>query len=347
MFQGIDLYSDTLTRPSAGMRKAMAEAVVGDEQKGEDPTTNELEEKTAALLGKESAYFFPSATMANEVALRLLASPGDEILAHDQCHLYFAETGGPAIHAGLMTRSIVSESGVFTGDDVRQAYRYARGAHYPVSRLLSVENTTNLGGGVAWPWENLKSVSEAARGLDMKRHLDGARLWNAAARAGYRLDQVGGLFDTVTVCFSKGMGCPTGAILAFPQAHRTEVRRIKQLFGGAMRQSGILAAACLYALENNLHRLPEDHANATRLAEGLSELTGITVENRAPSTNMVFFRLTATRLTPDQFLTACEERGVRFSGVGGNRFRAVTHLDVSRADIDKTISLMKELLKDL
>lgn len=344
MFEGIDFYSDTLTRPSAGMRKAIAEAVVGDEQKGEDPTTNQLEERMAKLLGQESSMFFASATLANEVALRLLTKPGDEILAFDQCHLYFAETGGPAIHAGLMTRSIVTETGVFDGEAVRKAFRLAKGPHYPDSTLLSVENTTNMGGGVAWPLKSLDEVTEVARSLGMKTHLDGSRLWNAVAKEKYSLQQAGSLFDAVTVCFSKGMGCPTGAVLAFPARYRDQVRRLKQLFGGAMRQSGVLAAACLYALDHNQERIAEDHANAHRLAQVLSQFPELRVETTEPSTNMVFFRWIAKYGTADEFLAKCEKRGLRFSPVGGNRIRAVTHLDISAEAVEKTAQIVREVV---
>lgn len=344
MFQGIDFYSDTITRPSPGMRKAIAEAVVGDEQLGEDPTTLQLEERMARLLGHESSMFFASATLANEIALRLLTKPGDEILAFDQCHLYFAETGGPAVHAGLMTRSIVTENGVFDGAAVRNTYRVSKGPHYPNSSLLSVENTTNMGGGVAWPMKNLTEVTEVARSLGMKTHLDGSRLWNAVAKEKYSLKQVGSLFDAVTVCFSKGLGCPTGAVLAFAATHREEVRRLKQLFGGAMRQSGILAAAGLYALDHNQDRIVQDHENARRLAQVLSQFSELRVETTEPSTNMVFFHWVAQYGSAQDFLAKCESKGVRFGSVGGSRIRAVTHLDISAEAVEKTAQVVREVV---
>lgn len=344
MFQGIDFYSDTITRPSAGMRKAIAEAEVGDEQLGEDPTTKRLEEKMAELLGHETSMFFASATLANEIALRLLTKPGDEILAFHQCHLYFAEAGGPAILAGLMTRSIETANGVFDGEAVRKAYRVSKGPHYPKSALLSVENTTNMGGGVAWPLKNLIEVTEVARSLGMKTHLDGSRIWNAVAKEKYTLKQVGSLFDAVTVCLSKGMGCPTGAVLAFKKSHWDEVRRLKQLFGGAMRQSGILAAAGLYALENHQDRIVQDHDNARRLAEVLSQFPELQVETTEPSTNMVFFHWAAKQGNPEDFLAKCESKGVRFGSVGGTRIRAVTHLDISAEAIEKTAQVVREVI---
>lgn len=345
MFQGIDFYSDTITRPTAGMRKAIAEAVVGDEQLGEDPTTNTLEERMAGLLGHERAMFFASATLANEIALRMLTQPGDEILAFEQCHLYFAETGGPAIHAGLMTRMIQTDTGVFDGEAVRKGVRPTKGPHYPNTTLLSVENTTNMGGGVAWPMKNLKEVTETARAFGMKTHLDGSRLWNAVAKEKYALKEVGGLFDAVVVCFSKGLGCPTGAVLAFPAKYQDEVRRLKQLFGGAMRQSGILAAACLYALDHHQERIAEDHLNARRLAQALSEFPQLQVETLEPSTNMVFFRWVGPNGSAETFLAACEKKGVRFGSVGGNRIRAVTHLDISAEAVEKTARVVREVIR--
>ena len=247
----------------------MANAEVGDEQKGEDPTTLRLEERMAELLQHSAAMFFPSATMANEIAIRLQCSPGDELLAADDCHLFLAEVGGPAVHAGAVCKAIATPNGIFSGEDVRRHFRWAQGTHYPLSRLLSVENTTNMGGGVAWPKTMLDDVTATARELGLKLHMDGSRLFNAVTASGLSPGEIAAPFDTVTVCFSKGLGCPTGAILAFDKSHWQTVRRLKQLFGGAMRQSGILAAAALYALDHHVARLAEDHQHAQLLAEQL------------------------------------------------------------------------------
>ena len=269
MFQGIDLYSDTITRPTRAMRLAMVEAEVGDEQKREDPTTAHLEERMAKLLGHSSSMFFPSATMANEIAIRLHCAPGDELVAADDCHLYFAEAGGPAIHSAVVCKAISTASGIFSGEDVRRQFRWAKGPHYPVTRLVSVENTTNMGGGVAWPKAALDDVVHVARELELKTHMDGSRLFNAAAASGLTPTQIAAGFDTVTVCFSKGLGCPTGAILAFDERHWERVRRLKQLFGGAMRQSGILAAAALLCARppcRAVGRGPSERATAGRAA---------------------------------------------------------------------------------
>ncbi|MCB0417830.1 MAG: hypothetical protein KDD39_09280 [Bdellovibrionales bacterium] len=343
MFQGIDLYSDTMTRPSRAMREAMAAAEVGDEQKGEDPTTLALEARAAALLGLESALFFPSATMANEVALMLHCSHGDELIAAENCHLFFAETGGPAKHAGVQTRMVPTPTGIFDAEAVSQHFNAISGPHFMVSRLISIENTTNLGGGIAWPRTTLAGVVERAKSLGLKLHLDGSRLFNAAVASECEVKSLAAGFDSVTICFSKGLGCPTGAILAFEKSKWDRVRRLKQLMGGAMRQSGMLAAAALYALDHNVERLNEDHENARLLAQGLASVHGVRVENEAPSTNMVFFENRNPKLDDLAFSQACERAGVRFSQVGRSRFRAVTHLDISRSDIEKTLEILAKI----
>lgn len=343
MFNGIDLFSDTMTKPTAAMRKAMLEAEVGDEQKGEDPTTKKLEELVAEKLGFSAAMFFPSATMANEIAIRLHCTPGDELIAAEECHLFVAETGGPAVHAGVMARAIKTASGIFTAEEVRQTYRWSHSVNHPVAKLLSVENTTNLGGGIAWRLEQLNSVLEVAQELSLKTHLDGARFFNAMIATQTTAQQLAARFDTVTICLSKGLGCPVGAVLAFDKNHWPQVRRLKQLFGGAMRQSGILAAAGIYALENHIQRLQEDHDNAKFLAAQLSTIKSIQIENNQPSTNMVFFSWHSDKLTPAQFAERCVQKGLRFSQMGANRFRAVMHLNVNRADIETAIAIINEV----
>jgi threonine aldolase len=343
MFQGIDLYSDTITKPTRAMRLAMVEAEVGDEQKREDPTTLALEERMAGLLGHSAAMFFPSATMANEIAIRLHCSPGDELVAAEDCHLFFAEVGGPAIHSGVMCRPLAAAGGIFTGEDVRRNFRWNKGPHYPTTRLVSVENTTNMGGGVPWSREQLADVLDAAAELGLKTHLDGSRLFNAQVASGLSPRELAERFDTATVCFSKGLGCATGAILAFDAGQWDAVRRLKQLFGGAMRQSGILAAAALYALDHHVERLAEDHENAKLLAERLAALPALVVETLPPGSNMVFFRWQSPQFSDVEFLKRCTERGVRFSHVAPNRFRAVTHLDVTRENMEQAAQIVREV----
>ncbi len=344
MFKGIDLFSDTVTQPTMAMKKAMIEAELGDEQLGEDPTTRKLEERIADILGHSAAMFFPSATMANEVAICLQCARGDELIAAETCHLFMAETGGPAVHAGAMIRPIRTANGVFKGDDVRQTYRWAKGPHYPATKLVSVENTTNMGGGIAWSLAELDSVLTTSHELGLKTHLDGARFFNAVVSSQLKPHTVAGRFDTTTICFSKGLGCPTGAVLTFPKHDYDKIRRLKQLFGGAMRQSGMLAAACLYALDNHIARLQEDHENAQLLAVKLSEnIPQIRIENNPPATNMVFFSLHSTKMAPAQFLQECILKGLRFSQPGENRFRAVTHLGIKRDDITQGVKIVKEI----
>lgn len=340
MFEGIDYASDTLTQPSRPMREAMLEAPTGDEQYGEDPTTNALQERVAGLLGTERALFFPSATMANEVAIRLHCRPGDELIAGENCHLFTAEAGGPAVHAGVQAKPIATDRGTFTGADIRRAFRFEKGPHHPRSRLVSVENTANMDGGVAWPLERLDEVVATAQQMGLVLHLDGARLFNAAVATGVDVERLARGFHSVTLCLSKGLGCPAGAILGFEAKHEQEVWRLKQLMGGSLRQSGILAAAGMYALDHNIARLEEDHANARALAQGLNQVDGIEAEESEPSTNMVFFRVSGDAARFDEMALGA---GIRFSRVGEQRFRAVTHMDVSAPDIQATLDGVQKL----
>lgn len=347
MFRGIDFFSDTLTRPSAAMKKAMFDAELGDEQKGEDPTTLLLEQRLAELTGHSAAMFFPCATMANQIAIRAQCEPGDELIAYQDCHLFLAEGGGTAVNSGVQAKPMATPNGIFTGDDVRAAYRWPKGPHYPVSKLVSVENTTNMGGGVPWTLAQLDSVFEAAKELNLKTHMDGARMFNAHVASGLPVRTITSRFDTVTVCFSKGMGCATGAVLCFDKSLWTKIRRLKQVFGGAMRQSGILAAACLYALDHHISRLQEDHDNAKLLAKGLLGLPFIEVENPEPGSNMLFFQWKSSSLSAEQFSELCTQKGVRFSQCGARRFRAVTHLDISTSQIHEAIKIVAEISKSL
>lgn len=348
MFSGIDYYSDTVTRPSRGMREAMANASVGDEQMGEDSTTLQLETKMAELLGKGCAMFLPSATMANQIAIRFHCTPGDELIADSDCHLFLAEGGGPAANSGVQARPIVTKNGIFGKEEILNHYRYSKGPHYPLSRLVSVENTTNMGGGVAWPMDKLKEAVATARSLEMKTHLDGARLFNAVTKLQVRPSEIASQFDTVTVCLSKGLGCPVGAVIAYDKDQFPRIRRLKQLMGGAMRQSGILAAAGLYALENNIQRLHEDHENANLFAFALGEaMPHIEVETSMPSTNMVFFKWNHPKVTDKEFMKEISRNHVRFSLVGKNRFRAVLHLDISKSDVEKSIKIIREVVSKI
>ncbi len=345
MFTGVDLSSDTATQPTLKMKQAMMEAPLGDEQKEEDPTTEALQKTVAELLGFEKSLFFPSATMANQVAIALLCNPGDVLIAAENCHLFTAEAGGPAIHSGVMTRPIQTKTGIFTAEDLLNACAGKRtGRHYPVSTCISIENTTNLGGGLAWDLETLSSVLRMAEELKLKTHLDGSRLFNAAIKLGVKPKELTFGFDTVTICLSKGLGCPIGAVLSFPTIYFEKAMRLKHLFGGALRQSGILTAAGLYAIKYNISRLAEDHALATVFAHRLkAEIPQIEVEFHPQSTNMVFFSWNGKQLLPDQFYEKCFEKGIRLSRVSANRFRAVFHLGINSQMLSCVVDDIKEV----
>lgn len=329
----IDLSSDTATKPSDGMRRAMAAAEVGDEQKQEDPATNELQERVADMLGKEAAIFLPSATMSNLVALKVHLKPGDEFIATHNAHIVVWEGGGYAAVAGASVNTLTTEQGVFTGAQVESAVR-PDDPHYARTRLVCVENTHNAGGGTVWTPAELADVSDAARRHGLAMHLDGARLMNAAAASPMPLRDIAGVFDSVTLCLSKGLGCPVGAVLAGSKDFIQAAWRPKHLLGGAMRQSGVLAAAGLYALEHNLKRLPEDHVHARRLAEGLSEMPNVHINPERVQSNLVFFSVQG--MTGNEARQRLEAEGIRMSGSYGS-VRAVTHLDVSAADIETAL----------
>ena len=331
----INLYSDTQTRPTDAMRQAIASAEVADEQRGQDPTTLRLQERVAELLGHEAAVFMPSGTMCNQISFRLHARPGgDEIILDRTAHPVIAEAGGPAQNASLMINAIDGDRGVFSAEQLRAAIR-PESRYLPRSRLASVEQTTNMGGGRVWPLETLRAVVEVAREHGLRAHMDGARLMNAVVAAGVPAADYGSMFDTAWIDFTKGLGAPVGAVLAGSAELMAEAWRWKQMMGGAFRQSGIVAAGCLYALDNHVERLAEDHENARVLADGLAAL-GLDVV--APETNIVIFS------APDGFVRGMAERGVELSGTPDGRVRAVTHLDVDRSQVEEALELAKALL---
>lgn len=340
----IDLRSDTATRPSPGMRAAMAAAPVGDEQKREDPTVNELEALGAALLGQDEAIFLPTATMANQIAIRLHTDLGDELVGEENAHVFISELGGPAVFSGVVTRGLPGVAGRFTPEQVRTAFRVPS-PHSPRTRLVWVENTHNASGGRIWPLEAIDELREVCAELDLRYHLDGARLLNASVASGVEAAEIGKRFDTVTLCFSKGLGCPLGALLAGTSEAMRNARRLKHLFGGAMRQAGIVAAAGVYALEHNVDGLAADHARAKRLALGLAE-AGLAVDPDRTETN--FVQVDVGPLTKEAAIAELAAHGVGLSAtIHPTVLRAVTHLDVTDDDIDRALELIPRALLDV
>jgi threonine aldolase len=332
----IDLRSDTATVPTEGMRRAIAAALVGDEQKREDPTTNELEARAAELLGHEQAIYLPTATMANQIALRVLTAPGDEVVAEADAHVFRYECGGPAVHSGLVMKRIFGRRGLFGAEDVGEAVNPDE-IHMAPTRLLCLENTHNGGGGKVWPIDLVRDVAAEARRHGLALHLDGARLLNAAVASGTPASEYGREFDTVTLCLSKGLGCPLGALVAGSAERMTKARRLKHLFGGAMRQSGMVAAAGVYALEHHVERLEEDHANARLLADGLAG-GGLPVAPEEVETNFVLLDASALGLTVAEAAQRLREVGVLLSPAARRgHLRAVTHLDVTTEDIGRAV----------
>ena len=337
----VNLYSDTQTKPSRAMKEAMLEAEVGDEQSGTDPTTNALCDRMAALLGKEAAVFMPSGTMCNEIAILVQCRPGDEILAHPLSHILHSEGGAPWALAGVQVSALPDADGLFEADSVRAAIR-PKTRNTPPQRMVEVEQTSNLGGGKVWPLDRLQAVASAAHENGLVTHMDGARLMNAVVAASVPAHEMCEGYDTVWLDFTKGMGAPLGAVLAGSAEVVDDAWRWKQRMGGAMRQSGICAAACLYALDHNIDRLSEDHDNARILARELAQVPGVTVES--PETNLVFFDVSGTGLTGADLAARVRDRGVLFSVMGPHRGRACTHLDVDRAGVLDAASVIREVV---
>jgi threonine aldolase len=338
----IDLRSDTVTKPTTAMREAIARAEVGDDVFGDDPTVKELESETASLLGKEAAVFTPSGTMANQLAIRSQTEPGDEILVEANAHIYYYEGGAPAALSGVMCRCLEGQRGVFTGADLEAALRPVD-VHFPRTRLVCVENTHNRGGGKVWSIEQIQEVAAAAREHGLQLHLDGARLWNAAVATGIAEREYAAPFDTVSVCFSKGLGAPVGSALAGSKRLIERARRFRKMIGGGMRQAGVIVAGALFALRNHRARLAEDHANAKLLSAGLASLKGLEATPAEVETNMVRF---GVRVMPaEQLVERLRARGVLVLAVGPDTIRAVTSLMVSPEDVEAAVSTISALLK--
>jgi len=340
----IDLLSDTVTRPTRAMRQFMCEAEVGDEQFFEDPTVNTLQQMVAELLGKEAALFLPSGTMCNEIALRAHCRPGDEMIAHRTAHPIHFEAGGPAALAGVNVSVLDGAHGQYSEDAVAAAIR-PDDRYMPRSRLLWVEQTSNLGGGSIWPLARIAAVTEVARRHDMRTHLDGARLMNAVVASGVSALEYASHFDSVWIDFTKGLGAPVGAALAGTREFIADAWRLKQQMGGAMRQAGIIAAGGIFALRHHVSRLAEDHSNARRLAEGLANLPGVALDPASVETNIVLFELNGA-LDAAQVVAALRARGVRMLAMGPRTIRAVTHLDVTASQIERALETAASALTE-
>ncbi len=340
----IDLRSDTVTRPTIAMKQAMMDAEVGDDVMGEDPTVNRLEAMMAELLGKEAAVFGCSGTQTNQMGVRAHCLPGDELLINETGHIGIFEAGGPAALSGVTVRQIAAPRGMLSVADLQDKPR-VDDQHYCRTRLVCLENTTNIAGGFIYPLQQLQDVSEWASSLGLKMHLDGARFFNATIGGGYSPSDMAACFDTVSICFSKGLGCPVGSILVGSKEEIRLARRARKMFGGAMRQSGIVAAAAIYALENHVDRLQQDHDNAKQLSLGLSAIDGITAWPEHTESNLVFLELDAESGTAVQFAAALRERGVLVGPMGGQRVRMVTHLDVRESDIAVVIYAVRDCVE--
>lgn len=330
----VDLRSDTVTKPSPGMRKAMAAAEVGDDVYREDPTVNRLQEVVAELLGKEAGLFMPSGTMSNQVAVKT-ACRGSEAICDAEAHLLHYEMAAAAARSGIQLFPVPGKAGVLTWADVEPAVR-PKADYFPRTGLICLENTHNRAGGTIFPLETMAEVAAGARKLDIPVHLDGARLWNAAAATSTPASAWTRYADTVSVCFSKGLGAPVGSCLCAARDLVEEAIMVRRSFGGAMRQAGVLAAAALYAVENNVERLADDHRRARRLAEGIADIPGLAAES--PETNILLVDVVAEGFTGPSFAEALHGEGVLVNAVGPGRIRAVTHLDLDDADIERALA---------
>ncbi len=337
----IDLRSDTATKPTAAMLAAMTAAELGDEQAQEDPTVNELQRRAAELLGHERALFLPTATMANQIALRVLTRPGGQLIAEERTHILIFEAGGPAVHSGLMARPLPGQAGRITPGQLGEAVATCDWLQ-PAS-IVVLEQTHRSAGGRVWPLEELTATVDAARELGLTVHLDGARLFNASVASGVPAAEYGRLADTVQVCFSKGLGCPMGSILAGSEERIEEAWRLKFLFGGALRQAGVVAAAMLYALDHNVERLAEDHARARRLARGLAD-AGLPVDPDVTDTNFIGVDVASVGIDPSEAQARIAEQGVLVGMLRPGVLRVATHLGVTDDDVDRAIELIPRAL---
>jgi threonine aldolase len=343
-FEAVDLRSDTVTRPTPAMRQAIAEAVVGDDVFGDDPTVKELERRVAALAGKEAALYVPSGTMGNQLAVNCQTQPGDEVLLEADSHIFMYEAGGLGANSGCLAHVVRSDRGAIPTVEVERAVR-GKDDHVARLSLLCLENTHNRLGGAIVPLDHLRALADLAHGAGLAVHLDGARLWNASAATGVAIEQWAAVADTLMMCFSKGLGAPIGSILVGSEELILRARRVRKRWGGGMRQVGLLAAACLYALDHHRERLREDHRRARELASGFEQAHGVSVVR--PDTNIVFVELEHPALDRGAVIAGLESRGVRMSVYGPRRLRAVTHLDVDDAGVARAIEAFQSVVAEV
>jgi len=340
----IDLRSDTVTRPTPAMRKTIAEAPVGDDVFGDDPTVNTLQEKVAALFGHEAALFVPSGTMGNQICIACHTEPGDEILFESGAHIFHYEVGAPAVLSSVLTHPIVGRRGVITAADVKSRIRPID-VHCPRTRLVALENTHNRAGGTVFPLDEIKQLYALTREAGIRLHLDGARIWNAHVATGIPLTEYGRYFDSISACFSKGLGCPVGSVVIGSRAFIEKADRARKRFGGGMRQVGILAAAAIHALDHHIARMREDHDNARYLATELAGLPGIAIDLEAVQTNMVFMDVADTGRSAAQVATDLARHDVWTIDLDWTRLRCVTHMDVSRADCQRAVGVFRTVFR--
>jgi threonine aldolase len=339
----IDLRSDTVTKPTPAMRKAMAEAEVGDDVFGEDPTVNILQEKVANLLGKEASLFVPSGTMGNQLSIKSHTQPGDEVIIESSSHPYNFEAGAGAALSGIQFQCLRGVRGILDASQIEEAIRPAD-HHFPVTKLVCLENTHNRGGGSIFPLEKMAEIYRLAKSKGLLVHLDGARLWNASVAAGIKPHEYAQWADSVSVCLSKGLGAPIGSLAAGSKLFIDRVHRFRKMFGGGMRQVGMIAAAGVYALDHHFERLKEDHQNAKRLAVSLKEFKGVSIDPRHVETNIVIFDIANAGITAAQVAEAMKKEGVLIHAIGKTQIRLVTHLDVTAEDIEKALKAFKKVL---
>lgn len=338
----IDLRSDTVTRPTPGMIHAMIHSPLGDDVLGDDPTVNKLETETAKLLGKQAAVFVPSGTMGNQLAVMTHTRPGDEVILDYESHIFRYEVAGSAVMSGVQFNALTGPGGIMSAEQIQNAIR-PEDIHQPATTLVCLENTHNRAGGTVYPVDEIKKISAICKKKGIKMHLDGARLWNASVASGTPIREYARHFDSIMVCFSKGMGCPVGSVLAGDKSFIEKARRHRKMLGGGMRQAGLLAGAGLYALRHNIKRMAEDHRRARILAKSISQAEKIDINLPSVQTNIVIFDVKRTGLNSEQALAKLAKKGLWVVPFGKTKLRAVTHLDVSDDDVDKAGKIIKSL----